>query len=172
MRTSAKDSNVTTTRTEKLELRPFTPADQPAVIALIDSIYSEYGDRICLENSDVDLLDIGANYATGRFMVLAAAGTLYGTVAVKPNAEHRGGCYLKRLYLRAELRGGPWADLMLDWAIDATRELGMTRIEGWSDTRFTRAHSFYAKHGFAQGGTRTMNDGWEPYQEFHFSRDI
>ncbi len=172
MRTSPKDSPLTTTRTEKLELRPFAPADQPAIIALIDSIYTEYGDRICLENCDSDLLDIAANYAAGRFMVLLERGPLYGTVAVKPNPEHPGACYLKRLYLHSDLRGGPWADLMLDWAIDATRELGMTRIEGWSDTRFTRAHSFYAKHGFTQGGTRTMNDGWAPYQEFYFSRVI
>lgn len=161
-----------TTRDATLVLRPFTPEDQSVVIALIDSIYTEYGDCICLENCDSDLLDVPANYANGRFMVLVDGDALRGTVAVKQNPEHPDACYLKRLYLHAGLRGGRWADRMLAWAVGAARELGMKRIEGWSDTRFTRAHAFYAKHGFTQGAVRTMNDGWEPYEEFYFSRGI
>jgi putative acetyltransferase len=39
------------------------------------------------------------------------------------------------------------------------------RLELWSDTRFTRAHAFYAKAGFARTGeTRFLDDvsrSWE-----------
>ena len=31
-------------------------------MALIDAVYHEYGDRLCLENADRDLLDIEAHY--------------------------------------------------------------------------------------------------------------
>jgi len=45
-----------------MQLRPTRPEDQAAIMALIDAVYREYGDRLCLENADRDLLDIDAHY--------------------------------------------------------------------------------------------------------------
>ena len=45
-----------------MQLRPARPEDQTAIMALIDAVYHEYGDRLCLENADRDLLDVDAHY--------------------------------------------------------------------------------------------------------------
>ena len=68
-----------------MQLRPARPEDQAAIMALIDAVYHEYGDRLCLENADRDLLDIDAHYvkAGGAFVVLDDAGRVRGTHAVR-----------------------------------------------------------------------------------------
>jgi hypothetical protein len=46
-------------------------------------------------------------------------------------------------------------------------------VELWSDTRFTRAHAFFARHGFQRDGrVRSMDDGWLPYQEYFYWRTL
>ena len=80
---------------------------------------------------------------------------------------------MRRLYLDPELRGAGWAQKLVDWAIDRARVLGMQRMELWSDVRFTRAHAFYKKFGFVHEGVeREMDDGWEPYREYFYYREI
>ncbi|MEZ5299833.1 MAG: hypothetical protein R3F11_04075 [Verrucomicrobiales bacterium] len=49
---------------------------------------------------------------------------------------------------------------------------GFREIQFWSDTRFTRAHRFFKRLGFEQGGIREMHDGALPYQEHFFSMPI
>ena len=44
----------TTAESGNFYIRPATLADSAALIALIDGVYREYGDRICLENYDAD----------------------------------------------------------------------------------------------------------------------
>ena len=41
-------------------VRPAHPEDQIAIMALINVVYHEYGDCLCLENADRDRLDIDA----------------------------------------------------------------------------------------------------------------
>jgi putative acetyltransferase len=158
-----------------LQLRPARSEDQVAIMALIDAVYHEYGDRLCPENADRDLLDIDAHYVKvgGAFIVLDDAGRVRGTHAVLPEAAQPGVCVFRRLYLEAALRGGPWGIRLMQWAIDWARAHGMQRIEFWSDTRFTRAHAFFARCGFQRDGrVRSMDDGWMPYQEYFFCLDL
>ena len=93
-----------------MQLRPARPEDQTAIMALIDAVYHEYGDRLCLENADRDLLDIDAYYVKvgGAFVVLDDAGRVRGTHAALPEATQARVCVFRRLYLEAALRGGPW----------------------------------------------------------------
>ena len=161
------------TQRDTLQLRPYGETDRDAIIALIEQIYGEYGERMWLQDADKDLLDIPAHYAAGKFCVLADANTVFGTIAFKPSSERPDAAVLKRIYLHPDLRGAGWADRMLAWACESARACGFTRAEGWSDTRFTRAHAFYRKHGFhSDGTTRTMSDGWAPYQEYFFWREL
>lgn len=161
------------TQRDTLQLRPYRPADRDAVIALIERIYGEYGERMWLQDADKDLLDIPRHYAGGQFCVLADGDAVFGTIAFKPAPDRADIAVLKRIYLHPDLRGSGWADRMLTWACDAARACGLVRVEGWSDTRFTRAHAFYRKHGFhSDGTTRTMGDGWAPYQEYFFWRAL
>lgn len=153
-------------------LRDATNPDGPAIMALIDRVYREYGDRLCLDGADSDLHDIDANYFQigGHFVVLDDD-AIRGTFAIYP-AENSQVGVLRRLYLDPELRGTDWGTRMMNWAIEWAKDHGMRRLELWSDTRFTRAHSFFARFGFQKGGHRTMTDGHEPYHEHFFSLDL
>ncbi len=156
-----------------MDLRPYRVDDRDAVIALIDGIYREYADRVHLQKSEVDLTDIPANFAPGHFMVLEDAGPIRATVAISPDPERPGVCFLKRLYLDPRLRGTGTGTQLLDWFLETARGLGMKRAELWSDVRFERAHAFYRKHGFQNNGeVREMDDSWQPYREYFFSKEI
>jgi putative acetyltransferase len=157
-----------------LELRPATVADQPGLIALIDSVYGEYGDRVCLEGAEADLLDVESNYRGrgGELVVLVEPGSVRGAHGVVPSDGRPGVCHFRRLYLDATLRGQGWGARLMQWAIDWSRAHGMTRVEFWSDVRFSRAHAFFGRWGFERGGIREMHDGYAPYKEYFFSLEL
>jgi hypothetical protein len=50
-----------------MQLRPSCPEDQVAIMALINAVYHEYGDCLCLENADRDLLDIDTYYRRSAY---------------------------------------------------------------------------------------------------------
>ena len=85
--------------------------DQEAIIELIDQVYQEYGDRICLSGADQDLLDLEATYfdQQGAFWVMVEGlGRVVGTHAAKPIERSLNGettdcslCTFRRLYLEA-----------------------------------------------------------------------
>lgn len=140
---------------------------------MLDGIFREYGDRVCLEGSEADLKNLPVHYENGEFMVLEDEGRIVGTVALKPCQQRQNVCWLKRMYLAEELRGAGYGAQFVDWARTRTRALGRTRIECWSDVRFERAHAFYRKMGFTDTGqSRRMTDAHEPYEEFFFSLDL
>lgn len=154
-----------------MHIRPAVPEDRDAIMALIDTVLHEYGDRLWIEGADSDLLDIEGHYVAvgGAFIVLDEADQIRGTHAVVPDAVRPGVCYFRRLYLDAAWRGGPWGQRLMQWTLDWARAHRMHRVEFWPDTRFTRAHAFFARFGFQRDGRiRTMHDGWKPYQEYFY----
>jgi len=158
-----------------MHLRFAVPEDREAIMALIDSIYREYGDRLFPDGADRDLLDIASHYFTagGAFVVLDDAGQIRGTHAVLPIAARPGVCHFYRLYLDPALRGGAWGRRLMEWAIDWTRANSMQRVEFWSDSRFTRAHAFFKRFGFQPDGrVRDMEDGAMPYREYFFCLNV
>ena len=58
-----------------MQLRPARPEDQTSIMALIDAVYHEYGDRLCLDNADRDLLDIDAALCQRGGSLLSALAT-------------------------------------------------------------------------------------------------
>lgn len=145
------------------------------VVSLIDRVYREYGDRICLEDADADLRDLEGNYwgKEGAFVVLMEAHRVIGTHAVVPLDPPRGLCTFRRLYLETEWRGGDWGRWLMGWAVHWARHQGWRAVEFWSDTRFQRAHAFFERHGFRRDGrVREMQDAWTTYREYYFSADL
>ncbi len=156
-------------------IRLATTADQPQIITLIDDVYTEYGEIMCLENADKDLLDIEGYYfgRAGSFWVLEQAGKILGSHASHPVANSPGVCTFRRLYLACELRGSKWGLRLMQVTIDWAQEKKYRRIEFWSDTRFDRAHRFFEKFGFHRTGEiREMQDGVLPYSEYFFFLDL
>lgn len=156
-------------------IRLATFADQPQIVQLIGEILREYGETICLDNCDRDLLDLARNYFDlgGKFWVLQDSDRILGTVAVVPSYEPKqdpsASCWLKRLYLHSSLRGTDWGRRLMQLAVDWAQQSGYPKMEFWSDTRFARAHQFYRKFGCRMTGqSRTMHDAFQPYDEYHF----
>ena len=160
----------------EFSIRPALNSDQDQIVKLIGDCYQEYGDQVVLHGDDSDLLDIEGNYRDreGEFIVVCnKTGVIIATHAVVPLDQPTGICTFRRLYLHSDLRGTGLGKALMIWAIDWARETNFRRVEFWSDTRFTRAHSFFGKLGFqTRGETRDMNDGFQPYSEFFFWLDI
>ncbi len=158
-----------------MKLRAFQPEDKNGIIALIDRVLREYGDKVYLEGVDSDLTNIERRYHArgGAFVVLENEGKIMGTHAVLPLGDKPGVVNFRRLYLCGTLRGTNVSGQLMQWALDWTTENGFKRVEFWSDKRFTRAHRFFIKFHFQKTGEeRQMNDSWAPYEEFFFCRDL
>jgi putative acetyltransferase len=136
--------------------RPATNEDANAICRLVEACFLEYeGCVIDVEGEERDLQTPADSF--DRFWVMEKDGRIVGTVACADKG--RGVVELKRMYLAKHLRGSGRADTLLALVEDRARELGATRIEMWSDTRFTRAHGFYARAGYEMTGrTRELND--------------
>lgn len=150
------------------------PEDYQNIVKLIDTVYREYGDSVCLERADSDLLAIEKNYKNkgGCFWVWKEKGEITATVAVVP-ADEKDTVMLKRLYLKKNYRGSGKANLLLNFVIEWAKERSYKKMILWSDTRFLRGHKFYKKHEFIRGDiVRTMNDGNIPYKEYFFYKEI
>jgi GNAT superfamily N-acetyltransferase len=158
-------------------MRKYQSQDREAIIEMIDSIYREYGDEIYLQGADSDLLDIETNYLQdGEFWVEQTdTGEVIASIAVKRSTINNSKelvASLKRFYMLPKYRGSGLARQMHDTVIEWCKQNHINQIYLWSDTRFTRAHSFYSKHGYKQKGTRALDDGAMPYQEYLFVKDI
>ena len=154
-----------------MTIRDVEPADRDGVIALIGSVYDEYGEKLTFNGADADLLDLASYYPGrgGAFVVLADDRTVHGCHGVLPIAAAPGKCTFRRLYLDPALRGQDWGADLMQWAVDWAQTAGFNRVEFWSDTRFSRAHRFFEKFGFqTEGLTRDMDDGFEPYSEYFY----
>jgi len=148
--------------------------DQPAITRLIDGIYHLYGDRLRLDRADSDLVNIQDSYldAGGIFGVVEDNGRIIATGAALPAPGNPRVCVLRRLYVDPAYWGTGLGNELMKWGLGWAREHDMVRIEFWSDVRFARAHAFFRKWRFNQGPIRHMTDGWMPYDEYFFFRDV
>jgi N-acetylglutamate synthase-like GNAT family acetyltransferase len=159
------------TKSTGAQLRLATTEDAPGIIALITEVYTEFGETMCLDNGDRDLLQIESYYFSrgGGFWVLEIDGTIVGSHAAHPLPDRPRVCTFRRLYLRSGLRGSEWGKRLMEVTMEWGRQAGFRRIEFWSDTRFQRAHRFFEKFGFQKtGAIREMNDSVVPYWEYFF----
>jgi GNAT superfamily N-acetyltransferase len=160
---------------QQLTLQIATQDDQPGIIQLIDQVYAEYADRVCLEGAESDLLDLQTHYFAkgGAFVVLKYDQQIVGTHAALPIETSPAICTFRRLYLQQRLRGSGHGARLMQWAIDWALDRRFDRIEFWSDTRFEHAHRFFHKFGFVTDHTvRQMDDGVTPYQEYLFTKEL
>ncbi len=128
-------------------------SDAPAIIALIADCWSEHpGCVMDLHGENPHLLAPASHYASkgGHLAVAEIDGRVVGTVSCL--SEDADVIELKGLYVAREQRGTGVADRLLDTVEAAARARGAGRLVLWSDTRFTRAHRFYEKHGYVAAG--------------------
>ena len=133
-----------------IEIRPVTPADVPAVIALITTTLAEFG-LVFGQGSSTDepIRTLPSSYtdAGGAFWV-AVSDTLIGTCGVYPLSPT---IYeLRKMYLDPAARGTGLGRRLLDTAVDFVRSKGATAIVLDTMHSMTRAIAFYEAHGFTR----------------------
>ncbi|MFP4127359.1 MAG: GNAT family N-acetyltransferase [Alphaproteobacteria bacterium] len=147
------------------QLRPAVDADGPRLAQLIAACFAEYDGCVFDRREFPELAAIARHFAAagGHIWVAEAAGALVASLGVRPAPGD--GVELLKVYVARPWRGSGLAPTLLDAALAFARDRGATRLELWSDTRFTRAHAFYEKHGFRPTGERRfladLSDSWE-----------
>jgi GNAT superfamily N-acetyltransferase len=144
---------------ETFSIRAATDDDGLDLIELIGSVFGEYeGCVLDVDGEMPELRRIASHHRErgGMFWVAAAPSRIAGSIGYY---LHDGALELKKLYLHRSARGSGLADTLLAEVEGAARRSNATRIELWSDTRFTRAHRFYEKRGYARDAvTRALGD--------------
>lgn len=134
--------------------------DGPAIIALISSAWGEYpGVFMDVDGENPELRALASYFAEagGMLWVAEQDGALLGSVATRPAGA--GSWELCRMYVAAHTRGAGLAARLLSVAEDHARGHGAKRMHLWTDTRFDRAHRFYARHGYLRdGGIKPLMD--------------
>lgn len=146
--------------TDGVVIRPGRDDDADDLIALIGACWAEYPGCVMDVDAEVPELRALASYygaAGGALWVAEHAGRVAGMAAAKP-ADYRD-WEICKVYLDAGQRGTTLAHDLLAGAEDHARHAGAERLFLWTDTRFTRAHAFYAKRSYLRRGPiRALHD--------------
>lgn len=167
---------------DELALVPFEARHESGVIALLESVYAEYGQVLELETLDDDLPRIAERYREPNlFRVLLSgprgaagqqtgvgtvAGTVLGTVALKWHSAER--AELKRVFLDRSLRGRRLGRRLVEWAVSRARAGGAEVLDIWTDVLFDDAHALYEKLGAEDTGELRALGGANEVRERHY----
>ena len=144
---------------DALHIRPGRDDDAPGFIALIAACWGEYPGvevDVPAEVPEINFLATHVAAKGGAVWTVEQGGRVVGMTATYPD---QGVWTLSRVYLDPGLRGTGVAERLLRMAEDHARDAGAVRMALWSDVLFTRAHSFYEKHGYLRrGGLRALEN--------------
>jgi len=133
-------------------IRKITPADNPAVAAIIRSVMTEFGAVGCdfpIEDAEVDAMYEAYTAPDAVLYVIERDGKILGCGGMGPLAGGGPGiCELRKMYFLPELRGSGLGSKLLELILDAAR-LATYRIcyLETMDNMFGARH-LYVKHGF------------------------
>ncbi|MHC4470836.1 MAG: GNAT family N-acetyltransferase [Planctomycetota bacterium] len=150
-----------------VRLREATDGDSEGVIALVGRVFAEYpGCVLDVDGEEPELRSPASSF--DEFWVLEREGEIVGSVGLAVLDGDR--VELKKLYLDESVRGRGLARRLAERVEERARALGAGTIELWSDTRFTAAHGFYERLGYARTGrSRDLND-LSRTTEHHFEK--
>lgn len=148
-------------------IRPITPADSPAVAAIIRSVMPEFGASgpgFAIHDKEVD--DMATAYARPgcAYFVVESEGHVCGGGGVAPLDGEDGVCELRKMYFLPELRGRGAGAALMALCLKQAHALGYRQCYLETLTGMDAAQSLYEKHGFARIACARGNTG-------HFSCD-
>lgn len=153
-------------------LRAGRDADAEGFVALIGACWAEYPG--CILDVDAELPELRA-LATwfrdqgGMLWAAEREGRVVGMVGTRPLKEDAA-WEICRMYVDAAARGEGLAATLLGAAERHARAAGAGRLVLWTDTRFTRAHGFYEKHGYVRQGSIRILDDISHSLEFRYAK--
>ncbi|MGN5379371.1 GNAT family N-acetyltransferase [Streptomyces sp. MUSC 14] len=137
-----------------LEIRHATAEDLPAIVAMLADdplgAQRESPDDLTPYLAALERLTADPN----QHLVVAVRddrviGTLQLTVV--PGLSHKGStrALIEAVRIHADERGSGLGTVLIQWAIDTSRQLGCAMVQLTSDKSRTDAHRFYARLGFS-----------------------
>jgi len=146
------------TNTGSFQFRDASNRDAAAVQALVFGVLREYGLQPDPGGTDTDIADIEANYPQrgGWFQVIEdAEGNIVGSAGIYPLGD--GVCELRKMYLRAAVRGRGLGRRLLENALAAARQRGFRRVTLETAAVLKEAIALYVRYGFkpVQGGVHS-----------------
>jgi len=117
-----------------VELRPWQPRDRQQAAAVIADILAEYGLVWEPHGADRDVVEVEACYGScgGEFWVIEAAGAIVGTGAFYPSDRQPNACEIRKMYLKADMRGQGLGRQLLQWLEQRATARGFQ--EAWIET--------------------------------------
>jgi GNAT superfamily N-acetyltransferase len=145
--------------TADIHTRPYVTADRDAVMRLVGEVLAEHGFSLATGGLERDLAEAHATYGGARagFWVAVRGEEVVGTVAVRPRSEDT--CEIKRLYLRADMRGAGLGQALYAHAEAFARAAGYGSIWLDSSRRFQKARALYERNGFVL--LEELDNEWE-----------
>lgn len=154
-------------------IREATDADGPALLALLERIWSGY-EGLAFDPADHPPFDSPAEaYLSrgGRLWVAARDGEPAGLLGLLPEARE-GEFALSLICVEQASRGQGLAAAMLAGADAFAQASGGERLVAWIDTRLVDGVRFVERHGFVRDpGVKGRHDGSDAL-EAHFSREV
>ncbi len=158
--------------TAGIVLREGRDHDAAGFIALIGDCWAEYPGCVLDVDGELPELRALASYfrrQDGALWVAEQAGRTIGMIGARPLREDRA-WEICRMYVDAGARGVGLAQTLLDTAEAHARASGAERLVLWTDTRFTRAHSFYEKRSYLRQGSIRILDDISKSLEFRYTK--
>jgi GNAT superfamily N-acetyltransferase len=147
-------------RSPELAIREYNDGDQAGFEQLVTSVHQEFGFEYA-PALDADLTDPRAFYI--KTWVLAAPdGSIGGSAALRESGDD---VELKRMYLKAELRGLGYGRSLLETATEWARDAGYVYIQLETAVHLTLAQRLYERAGFEL--VRRSNPGSGPQMLYY-----
>jgi len=150
-----------------ISIEPMQPHDVAAFRILVVETLAEFGmgeDPVL----DADLqtpLDVYAAIWVARL-----DGVVVGSVALRDSDGEA--VYLKRMYVRPDLRGAGLGARLLTTALDHARSTGARTIQLDTHTGMVAAQRLYERAGFRRTGTRTEEGAHDSRCEVLYALDL
>lgn len=141
--------------------------DVAAFRALVVAVLREFGMR---EDPvlDADLVTPLDTY--DAVWVATRDGEVVGSVALRASGEEA--FYLKRMYVRSDLRGAGLGKALLATALDHARTRGARAVHLDTSTSMEAAQRLYERAGFRRSGTRTEQGTHDSRCEVLYTLDL
>ena len=145
-----------------MRIRPAVPADEEAVLALIEELFEPPGGRPRRYSPERGREGFrrAVRHPESDVLLAVDGGSIVGLASVYADflsIRYGKRCWLQDLVVRQDRRARGVGKLLLDAATDWARGQGCTHLELSSGIGRLDAHRFYLRAGMAQGYTFTLD---------------